>query len=599
MKAPAFAFLLFAAASFAFPVRGGETPKAPAAETAEAREARMKWFRDAHFGMFIHFGLYSTYGGVWQGQVRKVNNCAEWMMLAARAPRAAYAKAAETFDPKAFDADAWIRTVKEAGMRYIVITTKHHEGFAMFKTAASPYNVVTGTPFGRDVIGEIAQACRRHNIRLGLYYSQNLDWYHPGGGGGEWDPTHAGDHDAYVRTIAMPQLRELMSNYGTVDLLWYDIANGVVSNDRAWEIHRMVHQLQPGIVVNNRLGRGTPYDVQTPENFIPATGIPGKDWESCISMNNSWGYAADDHAWKSTRELLHRLADITSKGGNLLLNMGPDGSGAMPGEAVARLKEMGAWLKVNGEAIYGTRAACFPTTPGWGRFTLRRGEDGNDTLYAILFDPPPSGKLLLPGLQTPIRALRRVDGAAHGCTVQTDALGGGVIVLDDALRAQKDCVLAIELKGRATVSDAIAPDAEGAFTLLPRQAKCSGGMRVAEMNITGLDGSHTDEEHLSHWLTPAAGAEWSFRSAKPMRYAVTLRQAAPAASEGSEIVFDFGNGKTLPCRVRPTGAWRQFTEVAVGEVALPAGTHRLRLRLGTLRGEAPCNVGIIRLTPLP
>lgn len=570
-----------------------------APESPEIRDARMAWFRDAHFGMFIHFGLYSTYGGVWKGQVRKVNNCAEWMMLAARAPRAEYAKAAQTFNPTGFDADAWIQAVKNAGMRYIVITTKHHEGFALFRTKASPYNIVDATPFGRDVIAEIAAACRRHGVRLGLYYSQNLDWYHPGGGGGEWDPTHAGDSEAYVRNIAIPQLRELMTNYGTVDLLWYDIANGVVSGDNAWRIHQMVHRLQPNIVVNNRLGRGTPYDVQTPENFIPATGIPGKDWESCISMNNSWGYAADDHNWKSTRELLHRLADITSKGGNMLLNMGPDGSGRMPEEALRRLREMGDWLRTNGEAIYETRAAVFPQTPSWGRFTLRHGADGNDTLYAIVFDPPASGELLLPGLTTPIRSAYRLDnGKKLPLKVRQGAPSGPSIVMDKEVGALQDFVIAITLDGQARVSEAIAPDAEGAFVLLPRLAKCHGGMRVEEINITGLDGSHTSEEHLGYWLSPSAGAQWSFHSHQPAKYTVELRYAAPEASAGSAIALVVGE-QSLPFIVRPTGSWNRFTSVNLGEVSLPAGTHTLSLRLDKLQGEAPCNVGILRLKPVP
>ena len=283
----------------------------------------------------------------------------------------------------------------------------------------------------------------------------------------------------------------------------------------------------------------------------------------------------------------------------MLLNMGPDGSGRMPEEALRRLREMGDWLRTNGEAIYGTRAAVFPQTPSWGRFTLRHGADGNDTLYAIVFDPPASGELLLPGLTTPIRSAYRLDnGKKLPLKVRQGAPSGPSIVMDKEVGALQDFVVAITLDGQARVSEAIAPDAEGAFVLLPRLAKCHGGMRVEEINITGLDGSHTSEEHLGYWLSPSAGAQWSFRSHQPAKYTVELRYAAPEASAGSAIALVIGE-QSLPFIVRPTGSWNRFTSVNLGEVSLPAGTHTLSLRLDKLQGEAPCNVGILRFKPIP
>ena len=337
MNAKQWMMLALAALGVAIVPQTGQTAPATAPEqvvsdkeqTRTARDAKMEWFREARFGLFFNFGLYSYYGGIWKGQVRMANRCSEWMMIAARAPVAEYAAAAKVFDPQGFDADEWIRTVREAGARYVVFDAKHHDGFALFRTEASPFNIVDATPFGRDLVAEIAAACRKYGVKFGIYYSQNLDWHHPGGGGGGWDPAQKGRMEDYLENVCIPQLRELLTNYGKVDILWYDIPNGV-PQAYAERIDRMVRELQPEIIVNNRLRHGIPYDIQTPENFVPATGLPGVDWETCLTFNHSWGYSATDHDWKSARDVLHYLCDTASKGGNLLLNLGPDAYGIIP-----------------------------------------------------------------------------------------------------------------------------------------------------------------------------------------------------------------------------------------------------------------------------
>ena len=229
MKRTTLTFSLLAELALARPGRA-DTPPPPDAPLAgeqaakAAQDAKMRWFREARFGIFFNFGLYSYYGGIWKGQVRMANRCSEWMMIAAKAPVAEYAAAAAKFNPEGFDADEWIRTVRDAGARYVVFDAKHHDGFALFKSEASDFNIVDATPFKRDVVAEIAAACRRYGVRFGIYYSQNLDWHHPGGGGGGWDPAQKGRIEDYLDNVCIPQLRELLTNYGKVDILWYDIS---------------------------------------------------------------------------------------------------------------------------------------------------------------------------------------------------------------------------------------------------------------------------------------------------------------------------------------------------------------------------------------
>ena len=572
-------------------------------ETAAARDARMQWFRDGHFGMFIHFGLYSDYAGVWKGKVTKVNNCAEWMMCAAKADRNEYAQAAKTFNPKDFNADEWMRNVRDAGMKYIIITTKHHDGFAMFDTKASDYNVMN-TPFGRDVIGEVVRACRKYGIKVGFYYSQNYDWTHPGGGGNWWQPlenTPEG-HDKYYRTIVKPQMREILSNYGKVDILWFDIPeNNVLTPAHAADLNRMIRELQPGIVVNNRLGHGMPFDVQTPENYIPPTGIPGADWESCITMNHSWGYAADDHDYKTVSDMVRKLVDITSKGGAMLLNVGPDGRGRMPDEAVTRLRGIGDWLKVNGEALYGCRASVFPQLPAWGRYTVKDDPYGkNAMLYAIVFDPPKDGRLVFPGLTTKIRHAYKLGDTKTSLEISYDNPLTPVVHLTPAMM-EKDFAVALVLDGGVKISDAVTPDADSAVTLGPRSAKCRGQMRVEMREINGLQADAYDEEHLGYWLGKSDGASWKFQTFAPGTYRVELRWGAAHTAKGSVISLNF-DGKKLPFTIDKTtgSAWNKHTyrTDAVGELTLPAGEHLLTLELEKLVGVCPANLVHVRLVPV-
>jgi len=338
------------------PLRAADAPFV-SNETKEHKDARMAWFRDARFGMFIHWGLYSVPAGYYQD--KPIGGLGEWIMNKGKIPIAEYAAFAPRFNPVKFNADEWVKVAKDAGMKYLVITAKHHEGFAMFPSKASTYNINAATPFKRDPIKELATACRKQGIKFGLYYSQNLDWHHPGGGGGEWDPAHKGDPDKYVDEIVIPQVKEILTNYGEITVIWWDIPGGVIDKSRADRIYKTVMECNPNIIMNNRLGGGYKGDTETPEQKIPAQGYPGRDWETCMTINGTWGFKKDDNNFKSTEELLRNLIDIASKGGNYLLNVGPDAEGVIPPVEVQRIAEVGKWLQVNGEAIYGTAATHF------------------------------------------------------------------------------------------------------------------------------------------------------------------------------------------------------------------------------------------------
>jgi len=372
------------------------TPPSPdpyASETKDQRDRRMRWWREARFGMFIHWGVYSVPAGVYRGQ--RIGGIGEWIMHQARIPCAEYQAFARQFNPVRFDADAWVRLAKSAGMKYIVITSKHHDGFAMFASKASRWNIMDATPFGRDPLKELADACRRHGLRLGFYYSQAQDWNNPGGAaaGGHWDPAQAGDMTDYIRRVAVPQVREILSNYGRIAVLWWDTPVDM-TKERA-DLLIPLLRLQPGIIHNNRLGGGYRGDTETPEQFVPATGYPGRDWETCMTMNDTWGYKSYDDNWKSPETLIRTLIDIASKGGNYLLNVGPTSEGLIPQPSVDRLRAVGAWMRKNGSAIYATSASPFRRL-SWGRCTQKRTTTGG-TLYLHVWDWPADGRLLLPG----------------------------------------------------------------------------------------------------------------------------------------------------------------------------------------------------------
>ncbi len=375
-------------------------------ETQAQHDARMQWWRDARFGLFIHWGLYAIPAGEWKGKT----NYGEWIRHSAQIPIDVYDRFVGQFNPGKFHADEWVSLAKDAGMKYIVITSKHHDGFCLFDSKNTDFDVMS-TPFKRDILKELSEACRKQGIRLCFYHSI-MDWHHPDylpRRGWEKDRSAAGAaFDRYVLYMKN-QLKELLTNYGPLGVLWFDGEWESTWNEKyGRDLYQYVRSFQPDIIINNRVGasrsgmegfsqgRESAGDFGTPEQQIPATGLPGVDWETCMTMNDNWGTNSHDKNWKLAKDLIRMLADIASKGGNYLLNIGPTSEGVFPPESVERLREIGQWMKTNSESITATQASPFKKVE-WGRST-QKAIGGGTRLYLHVFNWPADGKLIVPGI---------------------------------------------------------------------------------------------------------------------------------------------------------------------------------------------------------
>lgn len=580
-------------------------PPDQAAELArwsETRDRRMGWWREARFGMFIHWGLYSGAGGVWEGKVYP-QHYAEWIQHWAAVPCADYARAMKpAFRPDPGATDTWADLAKQAGMRYAVMTAKHHEGFTLFnsKQEYSISNPVTGgtniSPEGRDMAREFADSMRSRGLRAGFYYSL-LDWQHPDAYEMALPaypkPARTRRHDAYVDYVRA-HVDELLTGYGSLCTIWFDYSDRQ-HQGAAWGAARLLKDLrvkQPDIVVNNRLFEGLENrngDYGTPEKYVPPTGLPGMDWEVNHTLNESYGFSSHDAKWKDTPTVVRLLCDIVSKGGNLLLNIGPDAQGRVPEPAQATLRGVGAWMRVHGEAIYGTTASPFQRLP-WGRATQKPG-----TLYLMVFDWPADGRLLVP-MKGEVRQASLL-GSSQDVTWRRSAGEGGR--LDIRLpKAPVDAacsVIRLDLAGEVLpMPFATYPDAGGVIALLPHDATLQGpSLRVEQVGAVG-DVTY----NLGYWLDTAASAAFTvgIGAAQGGDYAVEIDLACKDQSAGATMTLSTPSGD-LEFAVPATGGWQTYRNVPVGKTTLTPGVHSLVLRAMTKPGEAAVNVRSITLRP--
>ncbi len=501
-----------------------------------AQDQKMEWWREARFGMFIHWGLYAQPAGEWKGE--RIPGISEWIMARAEIPVSEYEKLAETFNPVKYNADEWVKLAKFAGMKYIVITSKHHDGFAMFDSDASDYNIVDATPFDRDPLKELAEACNKYGIRLGFYYSQAQDWHEPGGrywnieeGQPHWDPDLKREPLMnYINGKAVPQVKEILKNYGDLDILWWDTPRGMT--EEAAQALQDVADDYPDLITNNRLYRPWPGDFSTPEQHIPPTGLD-YDWEVCMTMNTSWGYKWYDENWKSSEELIKMLVDIASKGGNFLLNVGPTAEGEFPEASVERLKEIGSWMQLNGESIYGTSASPFFKLP-WGRCTVKKVRGGTN-LYLHVFDWPKTGLLTVPGFKGRVNDVYLLSNPKQHFAWKFDEdnlnIHAPSVIFDEI-----NTVVVVKLKGKYEVTSNKPTLREGSI-LLPADYVDIHNPGYGQHAV--VTGSGT-ESLITNWVDPRTRLEWMFATTEPGKYRVeTLVRTA----EGASLSFDLAGAK--------------------------------------------------------
>lgn len=355
------------------------------------QDPRLNWWREARFGMFIHWGLYCVPAGQWKGE--DIPGIGEWIMLHAEIPVTEYEQLAKEFNPVKYDANQIVHLAKRAGQKYIVLTSKHHDGFCMYKTEQTDYNIVDGTPYGNDILRDLADACQREGIKLGLYYSQTQDWHHPDGYGNTWDFDESQQNfDDYIDNYVKPQVTEILTQYGSIGLIWFDTPKGITA-EQSQSLLDLVHELQPDCLVCGRLGNALGDYATSQDNAIPEELRANVDWETPATINDTWGYKTHDHNWKSENQLIRNLVDIVSKGGNYLLNIGPDSLGSIPEPSVERLTAMGEWMDANSDSIYGTRPGSVQGLD-WCRTTMK-----DNTIYLHVFDWEDNGRFILGNLQ--------------------------------------------------------------------------------------------------------------------------------------------------------------------------------------------------------
>lgn len=512
-------------------------------------EERMEWWQEARFGMFIHWGIYSVPAGFYKGEAQ--TNSAEWIMNKGKIPIAEYEKFADEFNPTKFDANKFVALAKKAGMKYMVITAKHHDGFSMFDSKASNYNIVDATPFKRDVLKELAKACQEQGIKFGFYYSQAQDWHHPGGMGNSWDKTiERVTSDAYVYEKALPEVQQLLTDYGDIAIFWWDTPREM-TKEVVDSLYNITTALQPKIITNDRLGDDYPGDHKTFERHGPRFQPESKYWELCQPVSGSWGYRSDDDNFKSISTLIRNLIDQSSKGGNYLLNVSPTDEGTLKVEAIERMEAIGKWMDVNSESIYGTQASpC--TEPDWGRITMKT-IDNKGLLYLHVYDWKEDEPLSI-RLNNEIEACYLLSDKSK--TFETTSLGEGIQVeLKGNAPDSVASVIVLKLKDmpNALPQKTLGQDNDG-MVILP-------AYRAQYENLQG-PGAQYDERKdcVGEWESETARVYWKFSVDKPTIFNISSEFAG---KEDTEIIMSL-NGISKNIKIPATASSKKFRGVKLG-----------------------------------
>lgn len=599
------------------PAQPAEPPRAPAREalvpTPAERDARLGWWRDARFGMFIHWGVYSGLSGTWQGKA--YGGYGEHIQRMAKIPIPVYHReVAGSFNPTGFDADAWIRLAKEAGMGYFVITAKHHDGFAMFDSKVSDATIVKATPFARDPMVELRDACRRHGLKFGFYYSHAFDWGEADGPGNDWDFSNPGGDRLlggaewwkttpdflpharrYVDAKSIPQILELIRNYDP-DILWFDTPHKLPPEENR-RILAAVRAAKPSLVINGRLIGGLGDYVSTcdrPAEFPPHAG----DWEGIPTTNESYGYNANDRSHKPAAHFIRLLAKSAARGGNELLNIGPRGDGLIDPADTAILRGIGAWWSVNGSSIRGTTRTPL-AVQAWGEST-RKG----DALYLHVFEWPKSGRLVVGGLRSEVR--RAYLLSAPDQPLETRRAGLDVTVsVPTAAPDATDSVVILECAGEPLADPARLLSTEiAANSLHVYDGALQGGLRYSP-------GKRGDDRVLN-WTRPTDAVLWTVRVTEPASFDLAIHYDAPAATKSAKVV-EGDAGKELAAAQSGAGGTYaveldgraidgtvrrgDLLSDALGVITLEPGEHVLRVTSREITGKELFRLRQLSLTP--
>ncbi len=570
----------------------------------------MTWWRESRFGMFIHWGLYSIPGGEWKDPLDA--GSAEWIMCHKKIPVRDYEKLAAEFNPVEFDADGIAGLARDAGMKYLVITAKHHEGFAMFRSKASTYNIIDATPFGRDIIEELSEACARKGVRFGVYYSQALDWHHPDAAGNTWDypDEDKKNFQHFLDDKVYPQVDELLSNYGPICELWFDTPSKITA-EQARSLLNFVRAKQPDCIVNSRLGPGGDKQwgdfVSLRDNEVPTLPLR-EDGETCSTINGHWGFNKHDLDFRPAHTITRLLADVVAKNANYLLNIGPDGMGRVPEGSVKVLQEIGRWMSINGEAIYATQPTPFSCDFDWGAVTRRSGR-----VYFHLFDSP-GENLVIRGLRNEPGSASFLDEPDVPLSVhQADTRSGAdvrdtIISVKPAEGEGMHRVLALDIKGDVDIYPGILQQPDGAIVLESLMAKnaLTGTSMVDELVVRGAVAQTLRNGHV---------LEWDLETVNPGTFDVLVECATGRYTDhgglkvvdtGHEICIEIENEKCDGIinegerfGIRGNNHW-QAIRCKVGSVRIEqAGRHMLRMTVNRVVDNAGSGFILrqIRLVP--
>ena len=507
----------------------------------------IQWFKDAKFGLFIHWGLYSKLGGVWMD--KNYYGSGEWIMNVAKANADAYAEEAANMDLSDYNPEEWAMLAKKAGIKYVVITAKHHEGFTMYDSKVSDFTIVKSTKYGKDPMLPLSQKIREQGIEFGFYYSQFLDWHEPNGGGNRWDFDESKkDYQEYYSRKAIPQLKELLSNYGPLGTIWFDMPGGL-TYEQTKSLVDTLRKIQPNCLFSSRVGQGLGDYRDFGDSEVPGRPIHGA-WESIYTHNDSWGFIAHDQNFKSPREIIQLLAEVASKGGNLMLNVGPDGKGAIPAYSRKYLLEVGKWLDRFGDGIYKTTYGFIPRQP-WGVTTSKPGK-----LYLHIFDLPENHQILVPGMNVDIQHVYQLDsGEKLSWNKNNDDLTVTLPVLTDS----RNTVVVVEYAGVLTDKyDQLPVTVSAQYRLnklLPNDATREGAATIKSITHSDYFGNWKHTTCLTEMKKPEDVVHFNLRFTDPGDYKIMLSYNCEVENSRQEGVIEFNKQRYLFQTVRTGGKY--------------------------------------------